>query len=64
MDREKVLTIDPYILLSWTNMKLRDEFDDIYSLCEDFDIEYEDISGRLSEIGYAYKRERNQFVGV
>lgn len=62
MKREQILSIDPFILLSWINMKLRDEFSSIEYLCEDYEVDSLDIEGRLKLIGYIYNKHRNQFV--
>jgi hypothetical protein len=64
MNRGQILTMDPYILLSWTNTKLRDQFSDIFALCEDYDVEYEDITLRLKSVGYSYNKDINQFIYV
>jgi hypothetical protein len=64
MDRERILAMDPYMLLSWINMKLRDQFSSLDYLCEDFDVEKESIEEKLRGVGYSYNQERNQFVGV
>ena len=61
VDRERILSIDPHILLSWINMKLRDEFSDIIALCEDYDVEFEEINRRLKDIGYHYNKYINQY---
>lgn len=62
MNKEKVLTMDPFILLSWVNMKLRDEFDSLYTLCEENELDEEDIVVRLKSIGYKYNEKTNQFI--
>ena len=62
MEREQILSMDPYILLSWTNTKLRDYFGSLDILCEEFDITHEEISGKLRAIGYSYNKRTNQFV--
>jgi hypothetical protein len=64
MERNQILNMEPFILLSWTNMKLRDHFDSISGLCEDYDILEGELTNRLKEIGYRYCPRNNQFVGV
>lgn len=54
--------MDPYILISWVNMKLRDQFSSLDFLCYDFDLEVEIIKSKLKLIGYTYNRKTNQFV--
>lgn len=53
---------DPAILLSWTNMKLRDFYPDIETLCDDLCIGMEELCGILAEGGFTYDREHNRFV--
>ncbi len=55
------LPTDPYILLSYINTKLRDEYPSLESLCDNLDIDAEEISQRLSEAGFSYNPEINQF---
>ncbi|MCR1950252.1 DUF4250 domain-containing protein [Clostridium sp. DSM 100503] len=61
MDRESILSMDPNILLSMINMKLRDFYSDLSSLCEDIGVTEEEIKNKLSSIGYKYERDQNQF---
>ena len=53
---------DPAILLSFINTKLRDFYPDLDELCSALDIDKNELSNKLSQIGYEYKPERNQFV--
>ena len=39
MDRESIMAMDPNILLSVINMKLRDTFSSLEGLCEDMDVQ-------------------------
>lgn len=55
------LPTDPYILLSYINTKLRDEYPSLESLCDNLDIDAEEISQRLSDAGFSYNPEINQF---
>lgn len=52
---------DPFMLLSFINMKLRDEFDDFDSLCDSLELDPEEIKKKLSSIGYQYNAQTNQF---
>ena len=52
---------DPYILLSYINTKLRDEYPSLEALCDNLDIDAEEISQRLSDAGFSYNPEINQF---
>lgn len=53
---------DPVMLLSFINLKLRDYYSDLETLCQDLDVSQEEIVEKLSGIDYHYDRERNQFV--
>ena len=53
---------DPIMLLSFVNMKLRDQYPSLDVLCEDMDVSKEEICKKLAEVGYEYMDERNQFV--
>ena len=53
---------DPIMLLSFVNMKLRDQYASLDALCEDMDESKEAIVAKLSEVGYEYIQERNQFI--
>ena len=57
-----MLPNDPVILLSVINTKLRDYYSSLDALCEDMNVNKEDITKKLIAIGYTYKEERNQFV--
>ena len=54
---------DPYMMLSIVNMKLRDECDSLESLCKVYDLDMEELLGRMDVIGYSYSMKTNQFVG-
>lgn len=56
-----MLPNDPAMLLSFINMKLRDEYDSLESLGEGLDEDVNEIKEKLSSIGYTYNREVNQF---
>jgi hypothetical protein len=62
VNREQLLTMHPSILLSIINMKLRDTFDSLEHLCDDYDLAAEDIISKLNSIGYVYKTGLNQFI--
>lgn len=52
---------DPAMLLSYINMKLRDQYDSLESLCEDLDVSMSEIVEKLKTIDYIYDNEKNQF---
>jgi hypothetical protein len=52
---------DPFMLLSMVNMKLRDGYDTLDSLCRDLDVEKEELTRRLRAAGFEYVETINQF---
>lgn len=61
MDKDKFITMDPNILLSMINMKLRDFYSSLDDLCEDMGIIKSELEEKLESIDYRYDKERNQF---
>lgn len=55
---------DPYILLSYINTKLRDEFHSLDALCESLEIDPHEIKIQLSSIDYIYTKELNKFTAI
>ncbi len=53
---------DPVMLLSFVNLKLRDFYGSLDALCEDMDIDRQEIAEKLASIDYHYDEEKNQFV--
>lgn len=53
---------DPAMLLSFINLKLRDYYSSLDTLCDDLDIDRIEIEDKLSSIDYHYDKEKNQFV--
>lgn len=53
---------DPMILLSVVNTKLRDFYSSLDAMCEDMQIDRDELAGKLAAIDYEYDRNRNQFV--
>ena len=52
---------DPIMLMSWVNMKLRDFYPSLESMCEDMEIPQEELVGKLGEAGFEYNAELNKF---
>ena len=52
---------DTVMLLSFINMKLRDEFDSLDELCRSLDIDRAALCRKLHDIGYDYVEAVNQF---
>ena len=53
---------DPVMLLSFLNLKLRDYYASFDALCEDMDINPQEVVEKLQTIGYVYDSDKNQFV--
>lgn len=53
---------DPVMLLSFLNLKLRDYYKDLDALCDDLDVDKQEITDKLAGINYYYDAGRNQFV--
>lgn len=53
---------DPVMLLSFVNLKLRDYYRDLESMCEDLEVDRAELEEKLHAIDYHYDEERNQFV--
>ncbi len=52
---------DPYMLLSFINTKLRDDFDSLENFCESYNVNIKEIEEKLQNVGYKYIKEENQF---
>jgi len=59
-----MLPNDPNILLSWVNMKLRDEYSSLDDLCAALDEDEDALRSRLKDAGWRYDESLNQFVGA
>ena len=57
-----MLPKDPMILLSYVNMKLRDEYDSLTALCEDLDLDEAALRETLEQAGFSYREEQNRFA--
>ena len=53
---------DTVMLLSFLNLKLRDFYDSLDALCEDLDLEKNELISKIAQINYYYNEEQNQFV--
>ena len=53
---------DPAMLLSFVNLKLRDFYRSLDALCEDMDLDRQELVEKLETIDYRYDEEKNQFV--
>ncbi len=55
------LPTDPYMLMSFVNMKLRDEYESLDALCTDLDIDRESLVEKLAAAGFEYDATHNRF---
>ncbi|MBE5881610.1 MAG: DUF4250 domain-containing protein [Lachnospiraceae bacterium] len=53
---------DPVMLLSFVNLKLRDFYPSLDALCDDLDVDRQELTDKLSGINYVYDSDKNQFV--
>lgn len=52
---------DPIMLLSYINTQLRDNYSDINDLCNNLNIDINELTERLKAVDYTYNKELNQF---
>lgn len=55
---------DPFILLSFINTKLRDEYRSLDDLCHSMDIDRKQLEAVLASIEYVYRKELNRFICI
>lgn len=53
---------DPMMLLSFINTKLRDEYNNLDTLCYELEINQGEVTTKLESIDYTYNTELNRFV--
>lgn len=52
---------DPMMLFSVINMKLRDEYVSLDALCDDLNLDKDDLVKRLGVAGFEYNPQANKF---
>ena len=52
---------DPMMLMSFINMKLRDSYTSLDLLCEDLDLNKEELIQTLANAGFEYNLSTNKF---
>lgn len=52
---------DPFMLLSVINMKLRDKYNSLDELCEDMNIDREELCKKLNSAGFDYNEDEKRF---
>lgn len=53
---------DPVMLVSFLNLKLRDNYASFAALCEDLELDPEGTANIVATIDYHYIPEKNQFL--
>lgn len=61
MTDDSIKNMDPNILLSIMNTKLRDHYASLDALCYDLEVKKDGILIKLNSIGYTYNEKENQF---
>ena len=56
-----MLPEDPVMLLSFVNMKLRDNYSDLHDMCDALDIDCSELIEKLEKAGYRYDEENHCF---
>lgn len=57
-----MLPQDPIMLVSFLNLKLRDNYSSLRDLCEDLDEDEASIISKLKNSGFVYNEDTNQFI--
>ena len=52
---------DPMMLMSFINMKLRDFYPTLDALCEDMDVDRQELENKMAEAGLEYNAAANKF---
>lgn len=55
------IPMDPVMLYSFLNTKLRDQYSSFDALCDDMDLNKEEILTKLASMDFHYDSEKNQF---
>lgn len=53
---------DPMMLYSVINLKLRDFYSNLDALCEDMDVNKEELLKKLAAAGFEYDEKKNCFL--
>ncbi|MGY0394352.1 DUF4250 domain-containing protein [Fusobacterium sp. SYSU M8A802] len=62
--KNKYLTMDINIAYSMLNMRLRDKYSSLSELCEDEDIDMQELLEGLKAKGVLYNEDSNQFTQI
>ena len=55
---------DPFMLLSYVNTQLRDNFSSLSELCSSLGVSEEDIVSTLAKAGFSYDEGLNRFTAA
>ena len=58
---EMNIPTNPEMMVSFFNMKLRDEYGSLAELCKDLDINEAELRQQMQQAGYAYSEEGRRF---
>ncbi|NFG90725.1 DUF4250 domain-containing protein [Clostridium botulinum] len=64
IDKDQIRNMNPYILLSLVNAKLRDEFENLKDFCKTYDLKEDEIIIKMKTIDYKYDSEINKFTSI
>ncbi|HOO78975.1 MAG TPA: DUF4250 domain-containing protein [Lachnospiraceae bacterium] len=53
---------DPNMLYSFLNLKLRDYYASLDTLCDDLDVDKQELLNKMLAAGFHYDEEGNRFV--
>lgn len=53
---------DPFMLLSYVNTQLRDNYSSLSELCASLGVNEEDVAGTLANAGFSYDESLNRFT--
>ncbi len=59
--KNMTLPNNPDMLVSFVNMKLRDEYASLEAMCEDLDLNPDELCQNLRNAGYEYSPEAKRF---
>lgn len=52
---------DPFILLSYVNTQLRDNYPSLEALCDDAGVPVSEVVSKLEQAGFQYRSDQRQF---
>lgn len=52
---------DPFMLMSYVNQQLRDNYDSLDEFCKSIDIDKNELLQKLNAVGFEYNPDTNKF---